>query len=582
MKGYDPASLARAAAALPGSSLTYDVGSWREKRPVHRHRPAPCHTHCPAGEDAQAYIQKIQEGDLEGAWRTIVAVNPLPAVTGRICPHPCEDGCNRGRFDEPLDIHGIERFLGDTAIARGWRLPLPPLAEDAPEVAIVGAGPAGLAAAWHLRRAGVKPVLFDQYPLAGGLLRTAIPLYRLPREALDAELERLFADGIEFRPHRKLGRDIFLNELEQSHDAVLLAVGLQKPRPWSVDGAAPGDLHYGLALLEEWIDVGAAPLEGKVVVVHGGGNTAVDVARMAIRAGAKEVHLVTTRALPGAADAVGPEDHMQAFPREVQQAVEEGVIIHPHTTPTRLIIRGARLKAVELAAVRPFKDEHGRTKRVAFEGTERVIAADMVIPATGEIVDPEGIEILPREREYLASDRFGRIEGRPGIFTAGDASGRGGSISAAVGDGRRAAMAILLHLHRIAELPEEETEAVPADALQLYYFDHAPRREPPARPAEERIRDEKEIEPGLDAADLEREVQRCFSCGNCLACDNCWNLCPDFAVLKTEEPTEDGSHYVFDYAFCKGCGLCAAECPTAFIEMVDEPTMETLGEPAQG
>ncbi len=570
MNGDESASLARAAAALPGSSLDYDVGSWREQRPVHRHRAAPCHTRCPAGEDPQAYIQKVQEGDLEGAWATIAAVNPLPAVTGRICPHPCEEGCNRGRFDEPLNIHGIERFLGDLAVTEGWRLEVPPLVEDAPEVAIVGAGPAGLAAAWHLRRAGVRPVLFDRYPVAGGLLRTAIPLYRLPRPVLDAELERLFADGIEFRPQMKLGRDIFLNELEQEYDAVILAPGLQKPRPWSVDGAAPGDLRYGLSLLEEWIDVGAAPLEGKVVVVHGGGNTAVDVARMAIRAGAREVHLISTRALPGAADAVGPEDRMQAFPREIRQAVEEGVIIHPHTTLTRLVIRGARLRAVELAAVRAFRDDRGRTRRVAFEGTERVIPAEVVIPATGEVVDPEGIEMLPRWRDYLASDRFGRIEGRPGLFTAGDASGRGGSVTAAVGDGRRAAMAVLLHLRRIAELPEEEPEAVPVEALQLYYFDRAPRREPAARPAAERIRDEKEIEPGLEAGDFASEAQRCFSCGNCLACDNCWNLCPDFAVLKTPEPVADGSFYVFDYAFCKGCGLCAAECPTAFIEMVDE------------
>ncbi len=570
MNGHDPASLARAAAALPGSSLDYDVGSWRERRPVHRHRPAPCHTHCPAGEDAQAYIQKVQEGDLEGAWATILAVNPLPAVTGRICPHPCEEGCNRGRFDEPLNIHGIERFLGDTANAEGWRFEVPPLAEDAPEVAIVGAGPAGLAAAWHLRRAGVRPVLFERYPLAGGLLRTAIPLYRLPRHVLDAELERLFDTGIVLRHHMKLGRDVFLNELEQDFDAVILAVGLQKPRPWSVDGAAPGDLRYGLSLLEEWIDIGAAPLEGRTVVVHGGGNTAVDVARMAIRAGAREVHLVTTRALPDASDAVGPDDYMQAFPREVRQAEEEGVIVHPHTTPTRLIIRGARLRAVELAAVRAFEDERGRTKRVAFEGTERILEADVVIPATGEIVDHEGIEMLPRRRDHLASDGFGRIEGRPGVFVAGDASGRGGSVTAAVGDGRRVAVAVLHHLHRIASLPTEEREAVPVEALQLYYFDHAPRREPPPRPAAERVRDEKEIEPGLEAADFEREAQRCFSCGNCLACDNCWNLCPDFAVLKTDEPTADGSHYVFDYAFCKGCGLCAAECPTAFIEMMDE------------
>ncbi len=572
MKDVDPAVLERAAAALPGSSLSYHVGSWRDRRPVHRHRPAPCHSHCPAGEDAQAYIEKVQEGDRRGAWETIVNVNPLPAVTGRICPHPCEEGCNRGRFDEPLNIHSIERFLGDRAIAEGWTPTVAPLEEEVPEVAVVGAGPAGLSAAWQLRRAGLRPVVFDSYPMAGGLLRTAIPLYRLPREVLDAELERLFATGIEFRPHTRLGRDIFLDDLERSFAATVIACGLRAPRPWSVGGAVPGDLHYGLDLLEEWIDVGAAPLENRIVLVHGGGNTAVDVARMALRAGAREVHLVTTRALPGSPDAVGPDDHMQAFPREVQQAIEEGVIVHPHSIPTRLIIRGARLRAVEIASVRPFKDEQGRTRRVTFEGTERVIEADMIVPATGEVLAREGLEMLPRRRDYLETDAFGRIEGRPTVFAAGDATGRGGSISAAVGDGRRAALAVLHALGRLSELPGEEPPAIPVEALQLYYFDHVSRSANPVRPVEERLRDEREIEGGLDAAAFEHEVSRCFSCGSCLACDNCWNFCPDFAVLRSERKLEDGSRYLFDYEFCKGCGVCAAECPTGFIEMVEEPT----------
>lgn len=560
----------RGAAGRPGSSLAYRTGSWRDHRPVHLHGRAPCHTHCPAGEDGQAWIQKLQERDPRGAFETILRANPLPATTGRICPHPCEDGCNRGRFDQPVAIHALERHVGDLAIENGWRIDLPELTGDGPVVGILGAGPAGLSAAWRLRRAGIRSVIYDRSPLAGGLLRTAIPLYRLPREVLDAELVRLFEAGIEFRPHVQLGRDIHLDDLERTYDAVILTPGLHAPRPWSVIGAVPGDLHTGLALLEEWIDVGAAPLDGRVVVVHGGGNTAVDVARMAIRAGAREVHLVTTRALPGSPDAVGPEDVMQAFPREIAQAVEEGVIVHPHTTVSRLVIRGGRVEAVELASVRAFRDADGRTRRVAFEGTERVLLADVVVPATGEVVDRTGLEALPRAGDHLASGPDGSVPGRPKLFLAGDAAGRGGSISAAVGDGARAAEAVLRLLARPVETDPRAPEPVEIARLNLRYFDHRPRNEPPVLPVPERLAGEREIEQGLEPAAAADEAARCLSCGNCLACDNCWVFCPDFAVLKTQELASDGSHYVFDYDFCKGCGVCAAECPTGYIAMVEE------------
>lgn len=560
----------RVAAGLPGSSLAYRTGAWREYRPVHVHGRAPCHTHCPAREDGQAWIQKLQEGDARAAFDTILRANPLPASTGRICPHACEDGCNRGRFDAPVAIHALERYVGDLAIAQGWQVELPPLSDDGPVVGILGAGPAGLSAAWQLRRAGIRSVVYDRSPLAGGLLRTAIPLYRLPRGILDAELNRLFATGIEFRPHVQLGRDIHLDDLERTYDAVILTPGLHAPRPWSVRGAVPGDLHTGLALLEEWIDVGAAPLTGRVVVIHGGGNTAVDVARMAVRAGAREVHLVTTRALPGSPEAIGPDDVLQAFPREIAQAIEEGVIIHPHTTVSRLIIRGGRLEAVELASVRAFREASGRTRRVAFEGTERLLQADMIVPATGEVVDRTGLEALPRQGDHLASEPDGSVPGRPRLFLAGDAAGRGGSISAAVGDGTRAAASVLRLLARPLNSDPRPLAPVEIGRLKLHYFDQQPRNEPPVLPVPQRLEGEAEIESGLEPAAAAREAARCFSCGNCLACDNCWVFCPDFAVLKTREPASDGSHYVFDYDFCKGCGVCAAECPTGFIVMIEE------------
>lgn len=562
--------LDRTATLPPGTALSYPTGGWRERRPVHRHRAAGCHRACPAFEDPQFYIQKLQEHDPRAAFESIVAVNPLPAVTGRVCPHPCEDGCHRGRFDQPLAIHAIERHIGDLALEQGWLPELPPL-EGEPRVAVVGSGPAGLSAAWQLRRAGIGVVVYEALPLPGGLLRTALPHYRLPRDVLDGEIKRLREAGILFRCHERLGTDIFLDDLERTYEAVILAIGLHAPRPWSIQGATPGDLHPGLQLLEEWIDVGAAPLEGRVVVVHGGGNTAIDVARMALRAGAREVHVVSTRALPDDPSALGPEDRMQAFPREIRQAVEEGVVIHPHAIPTRLIIRGGRLQAVEIAAVRAVRGPDGRTRRVPFEGTERILRCDMVIPATGEVADLHGLETLPRAGDGLASDALGRVPGRPAVFVAGDVSGRGGSVSAAIGDGHRVARAVLHHLHVLADPAIPEREPVAFEEIKLRYFDHLPREEPPERPPQERVRDEQEIEGSLDPVRVAAEISRCFSCGNCLACDNCWTFCPDLAVLKTREVTSDGSHYVIDYEFCKGCGICAHECPPAFILMEDEP-----------
>ncbi len=225
----------RGAFALPGSSLDYKTGNWREQIPVHRHWVAPCHGGCPAGEDPQAYIAHVQEGRNRLAWETLVAANPFPAIMGRVCPHPCESGCNRGQFDQPVAIHSIERMLGDEAIAQKWPLPMPKVAQRE-AVAVVGAGPAGLSAAYHLRRLGFAVTIFDQNTEPGGMLRYAIPPYRLPRDILDAEIDRLMATGINFQPRMKLGRDMHLDELRQRFAAVFLGPGCQMARPWSVDG----------------------------------------------------------------------------------------------------------------------------------------------------------------------------------------------------------------------------------------------------------------------------------------------------------------------------------------------------------
>ncbi len=558
--------LTRAGFAQPGTSLDFKTGSWRIQKPVHARRPAPCHAACPAGEDAQDWLARLDEGHPQAAWEALVCVNPLPAITGRVCHHPCESACNRGQYDEAVAIHGVERWLGDAAVRAGWAYPVAPPGADALSVAVVGAGPSGLAAAYHLLRLGYRPVLFEALPQAGGTCRTAIPGYRLPAPVLDAEVERLLATGIDFRPQQKLGRDFSLEELRHDYHAVYLAPGTQKSRPWSIDGVVPRDLHVALDLLKNWIAVGKVPEMVSAAIV-GGGNTAVDVARVLRRSGVREVHIVSHEALPG--PDVAAEDAMRAIPREIAQAVEEGVIIHPQRSIRRLILRGERAVGVELVHAKKLARSDGTFTLKTFEGTESVLHVDQVIPAIGQVVDGEGMEALLRGREFLEVDATGAVAGHMGVFAGGDARPGLGTVSGAIGDGRRAAQAIDRYLRGLVPEPEAAVEPIPFTALNLSYYAPQARVAERILPASERGSCE-EIEGGLTDTEAKREARRCFSCGTCLACDNCWTLCPDNAVLKTTERARDGSHYVFDYDYCKGCGLCAHECPCGYIRMVED------------
>lgn len=552
--------------ALPGTSLDYHTGTWRLQRPLHNRRAAPCHGACPAGEDPQAWLARLDEGHPRAAWEALVAANPLPAITGRVCPHPCESACNRGQFDEAIAIHGVERYLGDEAIAHGWEYPAEALTADAAPVAVVGAGPAGLSAAWHLRRLGCRVTLFEAKPEAGGICRSALPPYRLPRDVLDREIERLLACDIAFHPRRRFGRDFSLDELRSDYHAVFLGPGTQANRPWDIDGVTPSDLHTGLALLEEWIDVGRVPKMNSVAVI-GGGNTAIDLARVLRGSGVAEVHVITHDALPGTG-APAP-DVMPALAREIAQALEEGVVIHPGRGVRRLILRGERVVGVELVHMKKLARADGHLERIAFEGTETVLHVDQVIPAIGQVVDASGFETILHGADFFSADLAGNLPRSAGVFVGGDARGDRGTVAEAVGDGRRAALAIIAMLNNAAEPDLTPPDPIGPDRLNLNYFDHAPRAPEPVLSPEARDL-EREIVSGFTSAQATGEAGRCFSCGDCLACDNCWTLCPDQAVLKSATRLEDGSLYAFDYDYCKGCGLCANECPSGYIVMEDD------------
>lgn len=556
-------TMTRGSYAEPGSSLNYHTGSWRIRRPIHRHTAAPCHVACPAGEDPQAYLALLDEGKPREAWQQLVNANPIPAITGRVCPHPCESGCNRGSYDEPLAIHSVERFLGDEAIANDWDYPLTEVSEDAPRVAVIGAGPAGLSAAYHLSSQNIQVTIFDELSEPGGTLLT-IPDYRLPREVVRTETARLLATGITFKPNHKLGRDIYLQELQQDYAAVFLAPGVMKSSEWNVDGVTPTDLHQGLHLLKEWSDVDSLPEMSSAAVI-GGGNTAIDVARILRRNGV-DTHIVIHSSLP---DPQHPTvEDMRAIPREIEQAQEEGVHIHDHHGVKRLILRGERLNGIEIVRMRKLPDDDGRLHRVAFEGTESILHVDQVIPAIGQVVDAEGMEDLLAGGKHFKVDENGRLHAN--IYAGGDAiEGNHGTVTEAVGNGRLAARAIAATLNG-EDLPARVSpDAITFDQLNMEYFEPAARVEQSILPVSERT-GETEIESGLSRRQATDEAHRCLSCGSCLRCDNCWTLCPDSAVLKTEEKTADGDSYVFDYSFCKGCGLCEAECPCGYIMMIDE------------
>jgi NADPH-dependent glutamate synthase beta subunit-like oxidoreductase/ferredoxin len=552
--------------AHPGSSLRYHTGSWRMQRPVHRHRAAPCHTACPSGEDAQAWLALVEQERFREAWECIVRANPLPAITGRVCHHPCEHACNRGRFDQPVAIHHVERWLGDRAIQEGWDYPAAAAAPAGTPVAVVGSGPSGCSAAWHLAQQGYPVHLYEALPVAGGLLRSALPPYRLPRTLLESELERLLSTPIDFRPAQRLGRDYSLAELQADYAAVYLAPGTQRSRAWDIDGATPHDLHIGLDLLKRWVDVGSIP-EWSSVAIVGGGNTAIDLARVIRHAGVKEVHVITHQSLPHAG--IRQEDAMPAIVREIEQALEEGVIIHEHRGVQRLVLRGERVVGLELVHRKKMREQQATRRFVSFEGTESLLYADQVIPAIGQTVDPKGLEALLDHASHLAADAVGRVTGHPGIYTGGDARGDRGSVTEAIGDGRVAALAIARDLQRLKDSDTTEPVPVAYDELNLNYFERQARPATPRLPVDQRTA-EAEVTGSLQRAEVVGEGQRCLSCGNCMTCDNCWTLCPDVAVLKTRDPEDENSGYVFDYDYCKGCGLCAHECPTAYIVMEDE------------
>jgi 2-oxoacid:acceptor oxidoreductase delta subunit (pyruvate/2-ketoisovalerate family) len=528
-----------------GSSRANHTGSWRVERPVYVDRLPPCNDACPAGENIQGWLYHAESGDYESAWRALVEENPLPAIMGRVCFHPCETACNRVRVDDAVGINAVERFLGDLAIERGWSLPEPG-AETGKTVLVVGAGPAGLSATYHLRRLGHGVHLVDSSHQLGGMMRYGIPAYRLPRPVLDAEIARILAMGVEVELDRVID-DVERARREGGFDAVFLAVGAQIGRRVSIPAGDSSRIVDAVTFLHQVAD-DDPPLLGRRVVVYGGGDTAFDAARTARRLGATDAVIVYRR----------NREHMPANEEEFAQALGEGVTMRWLSTVNRF--EGERLVLEKM-----------RLNDAGFPeptGELEELDADALVLALGQDTDLSLLERAPGVviRDGVVEVAPSMMTGDAGVFAGGDVVPADRTATVAVGHGKHAARSIDDYVNgRVREVAPRHDLAT-FDRLNTWYYADAPRTR---RPELEKIRRQStfdEVVQGLTEENALFEARRCLSCGNCFECDNCFGVCPDNAVIKLG----GGERYEIDYDFCKGCGICVSECPCGAIEMVPE------------
>ncbi len=531
----------------PGTSLSNQTGSWRAERPVYVDRLPPCNNACPAGENIQGWLFHAESGDYESAWRSLTENNPLPACMGRVCYHPCEDACNRIKLDSAVGINSVERFLGDQAIKHGWKF-APPKTESGKRVLVVGAGPSGLSAAYHLRKLGHKVVLQDAGPKAGGMMRFGIPKYRLPREVLDAEIQRIVDMGVELKLNAKV--DKILDTMKAGKfDAAFLAVGAHIGKRAYIPAGAASKIVDAVSVLRS-MEGEDKPLLGRKVVVYGGGNTALDVARTAKRLGASESIIVYRRT----------RAKMPAHDFEVEEALEEGVLMKWLST----------IKSMDDGKITVEKMELDKTGFPQPTGVFETLEADSVVLALGQDVDLSLLDGVPGlvVKDGVVQVGPNMMTGAEGIFAGGDMVKSERTVTVGIGHGKKAARNIDTWLKGKPYASPEKHELASFDKLNTWYYSDAPKMLRPTLDIVRRQSTFEEVVRGLDETNALYEARRCLSCGNCFECDNCYGVCPDNAVIKLGP----GLRFKFNYDYCKGCGVCAQECPCGAITMVPEET----------
>ncbi len=580
----DPIHTTDGARAIPQvaisttSTLATRTGSWKYQMPAYHDRVAPCNARCPVGIDIEGYMNLLREGRVEEARDLLLAENPLPAVTGRVCHHPCESVCNRRALDGAVAIHAVERMLGDLAHERPAAVVTGPA--HAERVAVVGSGPAGLGCAYHLARLGYGVTIFESEREAGGMLRLGIPEYRLPRDVLDRDIARVVAHGVEIKCGVKVGTDVPWGDLTASFDAVCISTGAHTSRALGVPGEHLPGVRPGLAFLRD-VNSGKRPDLGKRVVVVGGGNTAMDCARSALRLGARvTVAYRRTR------------EQMPAIREEVEDAMREGAEFVFLASPVEFAATNGRVSAMVCERTALGEPDASGRRRPTPTGETFTLDADTVLTAIGE-----SSALLNFFPDVEGSDAGLRVDALGGtnrdlLYAVGDATDLERTVADALGAGKRAAIGIDRHLRHhhgdTAELnalrfaggnlsaarwmgrdPIRRTapvnETVTADDLNFTQYRRRPRHGDPHLPSEAAVQGFDEVNAGLPDALAMDEAQRCLNCGVCTECDVCLIFCPDAAISRAA-----GGAYVIAMDYCKGCGICAAECPRGAITMTQD------------
>ena len=534
-----------AATLEPATSLANKTGSWRTLRPVNVFKLPPCNKQCPAGENIQQWLYYAAEGDYEHAWRILTEENPFPACMGRVCYHTCEGKCNRGFLDESVGINSVERFLGDYALEHKLAF-RKPVRETGKKILIVGSGPAGLSAAYHLRRYGHSVHIVEMAGKPGGMMRYGIPTYRLPRNILDAEIARLTDMGITIECNHPV-QDIVAEKKNGKYDAVVLGLGASISTNVDIPSGDTTHILHALNVLEEISNDSNVQI-GRKVAVYGGGNTAVDVARSLRRLGAEPIIVYRRN-----------RDKMPANPEEMDDAIKEGIQVKWLST-----IAGANKDGLKIEKMK-LNDQGWPEPTGEFEE----LAADSVVLAIGQNVDLsvcQKVEGLKTEKDAVVVDHENMMTDVPGIFAAGDMVKGDRTVTAAIGMGKHAARGVNAYLKgSVYKRPAKHEDARFEDMHPWYYTD-APKTVRPQLELARRTNTFDEVQHGLTEENAIFEARRCLSCGNCMECDNCYGVCPDSAVVKLGP----GKGYEFNYDYCKGCGVCAQECPCGHIKMVPE------------
>jgi NADPH-dependent glutamate synthase beta subunit-like oxidoreductase len=518
----------------------------RRERPVYVDLLPPCNNACPAGEDIQGYLAEVQAGRYERAWRILVADNPFAAIHGRVCYHPCESSCNRRELDSAVSIHAVERFLGDLALEHGWQFE-PPVAKTGGRVLVVGAGPSGLSAACHLARLGHEVEIRDAGDEAGGMMRYGIPAYRLPRDVLDGEVERLRALGVRFTGNHHVS-DLEAERQEGRFDAVFVAVGAHLSKRVEIPAMDAGPMLDAVSFLRG-VASGERPQLGRRVAVYGGGNTAMDAARTARRLGAEEAIVVYRRT----------REQMPAHEEEAQDAEREAVRMRWLRTIKAFEGEQLQVEVMEL-------DETGFPQPT---GKFETLEADSVILALGQEADTSFLQSVPGvefQEDGTVKVSESLMTGAPGVFAGGDMVPAERTVTVGVGHGKRAAREIDAWLRGERYAREPKHPLAPFESLHPWFFGDASRRQQPELNPRERVGDFSEVVGALQTDDAVFEANRCLSCGNCCECDGCLGACPEDAVIKLGP----GRRYRFDYDRCTGCRACFEQCPVHSIEMLPD------------